>query len=45
MAEKDIEELIRALRSIANNTCCDTCREAALVAREALTKAGIELHG
>jgi hypothetical protein len=26
----------RALRSIAANTCCDNCQEAALVARAAL---------
>jgi hypothetical protein len=28
--------LLRALRSIAANTCCDRCQEAALVARAAL---------
>lgn len=27
-----------ALRSIAENTCCESCQEAALVAREALSK-------
>ncbi len=32
-----VVELERALTSIARNTCCDTCREAALVARAALT--------
>jgi len=31
-----IEKLKAALRSIAANACCDSCREAALVAREAL---------
>ena len=31
-----IEELQAALRSIAANACCDSCREAALVARKAL---------
>lgn len=31
-----IEKLEAALRSIAANTCCDSCREAALVARKAL---------
>ena len=31
-----IEQLEAALRSISNNTCCDNCREAALVARAAL---------
>ena len=34
-----IHRLEGALRSIASNTCCDTCREAALVARAALTPA------
>ena len=31
-----IEKLEAALRSIAANKCCDSCREAALVARKAL---------
>jgi hypothetical protein len=31
-----IEKLEPALRSIAANACCDSCREAALVARKAL---------
>ena len=31
-----ITELEAALRSIAANACCDSCREAALVARKAL---------
>jgi hypothetical protein len=31
-----IERLEEALRSIAANTCCDKCQEAALVARAAL---------
>jgi hypothetical protein len=31
-----IEKLESALRSIAANACCDSCREAALVARKAL---------
>jgi len=31
-----IKQLEAALRSIADNSCCDTCREAALVARKAL---------
>ena len=31
-----IEKLEAALRSIAANACCDSCREAALVARKAL---------
>ena len=34
MAERD--RFWKALRSIAANTCCDKCREAALVARKAL---------
>ena len=33
-----IEKLEAALRSIAANACCDSCREAALVARKALGK-------
>lgn len=32
----EIELLRKALQSIANNTCCDNCQEAALVARAAL---------
>ena len=31
-----VERLREALRSIAANTCCDRCQEAALVARAAL---------
>jgi len=31
-----IAALREALQSIASNTCCDTCREAALVAKRAL---------
>jgi hypothetical protein len=31
-----IEKLEAALRSIAANACCNSCREAALVARKAL---------
>ena len=31
-----IEKLEAALQSIAANACCDSCREAALVARKAL---------
>jgi len=32
----EIERLRKALQLIANNTCCDGCQEAALVARKAL---------
>ena len=32
----ELEKAREALRSIARNTCCGTCREAALVARQAL---------
>ena len=35
-AADEIEKLRAALRSIAANTCCDRCQEAALVARAAL---------
>jgi hypothetical protein len=35
---KRIEALEKALRSIAANTCCDKCQEAALVARAALER-------
>ena len=31
-----IEKLEAALREIAGNACCNSCREAALVARKAL---------
>ena len=34
--ENRITKLEAALRSIAANACCDSCREAALVARKAL---------
>ena len=33
------QELLEALTSIAKNTCCDKCQEAALVARAAIAKA------
>lgn len=32
------EHLLIALNSIANSTCCDTCKEAALVAQAAIAK-------
>ena len=35
-ASDRIEQLEAALRSIAANSCCDTCQEAALVSRVAL---------
>jgi len=35
-AADEIERLREALQSISNNTCCDNCQEAALVARAAL---------
>ena len=38
-AADEIERLRAALRSIAKNTCCDRCQEAALVARAALERA------
>jgi alkylhydroperoxidase family enzyme len=36
----EIAKLEAALRSIAANTCCDKCQEAALVARAALGREG-----
>lgn len=36
LAADEIERLREALQSIAKNTCCDTCQEAAMVARKAL---------
>lgn len=33
-----IKDLKAALESIANNTCCDKCQEAALVAKKALDR-------
>lgn len=33
----DGDRLYAVLRSIATNTCCDRCQEAALVAQEALS--------
>lgn len=35
-AADEIEQLRHVLQSISNNTCCDSCQEAALVARAAL---------
>jgi hypothetical protein len=35
-AEEEIKRLREALSSIARNTCCDKCQEAALVAKQAL---------
>ena len=35
-AADEIERLRDVLQSISNNTCCDNCQEAALVARAAL---------
>lgn len=35
-AAEEIERLRDVLQSISNNTCCDNCQEAALVARDAL---------
>ena len=32
----EIDQLRGVLQSISNNTCCDNCQEAALVARAAL---------
>lgn len=37
--EAEIAELRRGLKSIALNTCCDKCQEAACVARAALGQA------
>jgi len=34
--EAEVERLRAALQSIANNTCCDGCQEAARVAAKAL---------
>jgi hypothetical protein len=39
-AQDEIEKLRAALRSIAANTCCNRCQEAALVARAALGEKG-----
>ena len=36
MAYYEIKRLREALQSIANNSCCGTCQEAALIARKAL---------
>jgi septal ring factor EnvC (AmiA/AmiB activator) len=38
-AEAKLAKAMEALRSIATNTCCDSCQEAGLVARAALTAA------
>ena len=37
-------QLIATLQSIASNTCCDKCQEAALVARAALAGAADEVQ-
>lgn len=36
--ENKLAEAVAALKRIASNTCCDTCREAALVAQEAINE-------
>ena len=41
-AEAEVARLRAALESIAANTCCDRCQEAALVARDALAHKGGE---
>jgi hypothetical protein len=38
-AANEIQRLRSALQSIADNTCCDGCQEAALVAKRALRTA------
>jgi chromosome segregation ATPase len=38
-AEAKLARCVEALESIASNTCCDSCQEAALVARAALGRA------
>lgn len=37
-SERKLSETVAALKRIASNTCCDTCREAALVAQEAINE-------
>lgn len=37
-SDKSVENLVGALESILNNSCCNQCQEAALVARSALTE-------
>ena len=44
-AEAALAHLRTALRSIAANTCCNNCQEAALVAREALRAGGEQWDG
>lgn len=39
---QDRSVAIEALESIGNNSCCETCQEAKLVAREALKKLGVD---
>ena len=39
--EDDVAPLRKALESIAANTCCEKCQEAALVARKALGASNI----
>ena len=38
----DFPTLVKALKSIARNTCCNKCQEAAFVARAALRNVGID---
>ena len=45
MLEADVERLRAALESIADNTCCGTCQEAALVARTALSPRTVQADG
>ena len=44
MAWIDMRTARVALTSIAKNTCCDGCQEAALVARDALSKIGVRFN-
>lgn len=40
----EVERLREALQSIAGNTCCDSCQEAARVARKALENNRLAAH-
>lgn len=39
-ALEDVEKFVAAIRSIAANTCCGQCQEAALIAKDVLTVCG-----
>lgn len=42
LLSRDVKIAVKTLESISRNSCCETCQEAKLVAREALKKLGVD---